>query len=51
MRLVVGEGRQAAGRVALRSLDLDDLSAEIGKEFGAVGAGDMLREVEYADAL
>ena len=51
VRLVVGEGRQAAGRVALRSLDLDDLSAEIGKEFGAVGAGDMLREVEYADAL
>ena len=47
MRLIAGKWRQAAGRVALRSLDLDDLSAEIGKEFGAVGAGDMLREVEY----
>ena len=51
VRLIAGEWRKAAGRVTLRSLDLNDVSAEIGKEFGAVGAGDMLREVEYADAL
>ena len=51
VRLIASKWRKAAGRVTLRSLDLNDVSAEIGKEFGAVGSGDMLCEVEYSDAL
>ena len=49
--IVAGEGRYATGGVALKPLNLDDFRAEIGEELGAVGACDMVREVEYAYAL
>ena len=51
VRLVTGEWRQAARRVALGTLYLDDLRAEVGEQLGAVRTGDMVREVENADAL
>lgn len=34
------------GRVALRSLDLDDLASEISEDHGGVGPGDDAREVD-----
>ena len=51
MRFVAGEGRQTARRIPLRSLDLDDLCAEVGKELRAVRAGDMVCQVKDAHAL
>src|SRR5262249_3792040 len=46
---VLGKGRHAARHVALRRLDLDHVRTEVGKEHGAEGAGERLRQVEDAD--
>ena len=48
---VAREGAEAAGVVALRRLDLDDLRAEVGEEARGVGAGDALGEVDDAGAF
>ena len=51
MRLVAGEGRQTAGAVSLRPLDLNYLRAEIGEELSAVGTCHKVAKVEHAHAL
>ena len=50
VRFVVGEGAEAAGAVAGGGLDFDGISAVVGEEFGAVGAGDVMGEVEDFEA-
>ena len=45
------EARQLAERVALERLDLHDVGAEIGEHRRRVGAGDVARQVDDADAL
>ena len=48
---VAGEGSGAAGLVALRRLDLDNVGPELSELFRAEGAGGPLREVEDREAV
>ena len=50
MGSIVGEGTTLARRVSTRALDLDDVGAEVGEQFGAVGCGHVFGEFEYAQA-
>ena len=47
----VRRDRWVAPEIALRGLDLDDLSSEIGEHLRAVGAGDDLAELQNPNAL
>lgn len=47
---VIRKRAEAAGVVALRRLDLDDFSAEVREEAGAIRPGDSLREIDDTSA-
>ena len=47
---VVVKGRQPAGRVAAGPFNFEDVRAEIGQQFGGVGAGDVVSQVDDLDA-
>src|SRR4051794_14218053 len=45
------DATQPAHRIASRRLDLDHIGAQIGKDLTGIGAGQILAEIQYADAL
>ena len=50
VRLVAGEGTEAAEGVALGRLDLEHVGAVVGEQLGRVGTGDLTGEIEDADS-
>ena len=51
MGFAVCKRRQATGGVALKPFYLDYIGSKVSEELGAVGTGDMVRQVEYSHAL
>ena len=50
MRLIARKGASLSCRVAtVRPFNLDDFGAVRRQQFGAVGSGDMVREVQHGD--
>src|SRR4051812_33560119 len=45
------DATQPAHRIASRRLDLDHIGAQIGKDLTGIGAGQILAEIQYPDAL
>ena len=48
---IAGEVAEAAGVVAFRRFDLDDLGAEVCEELGGRGAGEALAQFKDTDAM